>query len=547
MSLVSLLPQPKHETQIFDPFGRNKFKGLSISKAPEPPSALISTKSTFEPPPYGNRESFNPVAVEDFGDGGAFPEIHTLQYPLGMGKKDGPEKKVAQLAVDENGDVRYDMVIRQGLRKEQNVFSKFTDLLPKDFQEEDLARPSEEEIQETTKKAQEALGLLVSKKLSAAQPTHVKKQDRGEPIYIRYTSSKQSAEHNSGAKQRIIKVQNLPTDPLEPPRFVHKKVPGGPPTPPPPVMHSPQRKVTVEDQQNWKIPPCVSNWKNLRGYTIPLDKRLASDGRGLQETQISDKFAKLAESLFLAERSARKEIEARADMMRRLKRQQNEHKEEALRNLAAQARQEGARGLAGRDEEDFDETVTETQIEEREEREELRKDRKKDMRRDLRMSSMKDSKRAGKRLARDSERDVSEKIALGQHVGKSKDSMFDQRLFNQDQGMQAGFGSEDAYTVYSKPLFAGSKPTYIYRGGGGESATDVEKMIEKSTQKFKPDRGFTGAEESAAATSSRDKPVEFERDEADPFGLDQLISDAKKGDNREDREDGKRDRKKRRR
>jgi len=38
----------------------------------------------------------------------------------------------------------------------------------------------------------------------------------------------------------------------------------------------------VADQQAWKIPPCISNWKNVGGYTIPLDKRLAADGRGLQ-------------------------------------------------------------------------------------------------------------------------------------------------------------------------------------------------------------------------------------------------------------------------
>ena len=38
----------------------------------------------------------------------------------------------------------------------------------------------------------------------------------------------------------------------------------------------------MKEQQEWKIPPCISNWKNPRGYTIPLDKRLAADGRGLQ-------------------------------------------------------------------------------------------------------------------------------------------------------------------------------------------------------------------------------------------------------------------------
>ena len=44
----------------------------------------------------------------------------------------------------------------------------------------------------------------------------------------------------------------------------NKKIPKGPPSPPAPVMHSPNRKVTVKEQQEWKIPPCISNWKNAK-------------------------------------------------------------------------------------------------------------------------------------------------------------------------------------------------------------------------------------------------------------------------------------------
>ena len=40
----------------------------------------------------------------------------------------------------------------------------------------------------------------------------------------------------------------------------------------------------------------------LQGYTIPLDKRLAADGRGLQNPQINENFAKLAEALYIADR-----------------------------------------------------------------------------------------------------------------------------------------------------------------------------------------------------------------------------------------------------
>lgn len=44
----------------------------------------------------------------------------------------------------------------------------------------------------------------------------------------------------------------------------------------------------------------------LQGYTIPLDKRLAADGRGLQDPHINDKFAKLAEALYIADRKVQK-------------------------------------------------------------------------------------------------------------------------------------------------------------------------------------------------------------------------------------------------
>lgn len=48
---------------------------------------------------------------------------------------------------------------------------------------------------------------------------------------------------------------------------INKKIPRGPPSPPAPVMHSPTRKVTVKEQKEWKIPPCISNWKNAKVLT----------------------------------------------------------------------------------------------------------------------------------------------------------------------------------------------------------------------------------------------------------------------------------------
>jgi len=46
---------------------------------------------------------------------------------------------------------------------------------------------------------------------------------------------------------------------------MNKKIPRGPPSPP---AHSPTRKVTMKEQQDWKIPPCVSNLKRTTRVTL---------------------------------------------------------------------------------------------------------------------------------------------------------------------------------------------------------------------------------------------------------------------------------------
>lgn len=129
-------------------------------------------------------------------------------------------------------------------------------------------------------------------------------------------------------------------DPLEPAKHKHTKVPRGPGSPPVPVLHSPPRKLTVADQQAWKIPPCISNWKNSKGFIIPLDKRLAADGRGLQETTISNKFAMLSESLYIAERKAIQDLNVRNELRKKITLREKEEREQNLRDMANRARLE---------------------------------------------------------------------------------------------------------------------------------------------------------------------------------------------------------------
>ena len=169
-------------------------------------------------------------------------------------------------------------------RPQRVVHSKLSAMLGQDIDEDDptLQKPDEEEIRRTTNETREALEKIVSGKIKASLPKQ-QVAKREEAQFIRYTPQQQGDGHNSGATNRIIRMVEMPKDPLDPPKFRAKRIPRGPPSPPPPVLHSPPRKVTVKEQNEWKIPPCISNWKNPKGYTIPLDKRLAADGRGLQE------------------------------------------------------------------------------------------------------------------------------------------------------------------------------------------------------------------------------------------------------------------------
>ena len=116
----------------------------------------------------------------DFGDGGAFPEIHVAQYPMDMGKPDPRDsaagrKKSNVLAVklDAEGKVKYDLIARQGHSKDKVVYSKFTDLLPKEVygeNDEELQRPDEEAVKDATEATRAALEKLTSSKITAAMP-----------------------------------------------------------------------------------------------------------------------------------------------------------------------------------------------------------------------------------------------------------------------------------------------------------------------------------------------------------------------------------------
>lgn len=471
-----------------------------------------------------------------------------------------------------------------------------------------LVRPGREAEAAAAARTRAALDPIVRGKETAARVGEFRGREAGArraaPEFVRYTPA------GGAGEQRIIKMVQAPVDPMEPPRFSQKKTPVAPPSPPVPVLHSPARPLSKEEQADWIVPPAISNWKNNRGYTVPLDKRLASGAAALRDNSINDKFAALAETLYSAEREARQQVEARARIQRNVSLRAKEAKEKQLRDLAARAREERAgfappgaatqpppevsearvadRGLSrlrdapppdlaaaaaaaprpeeaaqsparrprssrfgdrrGGDGGEGGAGADEADVRRRDAiREEARRKREREMRGreqhdgdgDAARPTLKRSK-----LARDRDRDLAERVALGQRGGAggggSSEVAYDQRLFNQGgsaRGMAAGFGGEDADALYDAPLFDGGKGSKFqyHPKGGGDGGGGDEDGGGRGMARFRPNRALGGGQPAAAGGGGLDdgprtRPVEFERDEgraetaaADPFGLDAML------------------------
>ena len=76
------------------------------------------------------------------------------------------------------------------------------------------------------------------------------------------------------------------------------------------------------------------------GFTVALDKRLAADGRGLQQVHINENFAKFSEALYIADRKARESVELRSQLEKRQALKKKEEQEEKMKEMARAAREE---------------------------------------------------------------------------------------------------------------------------------------------------------------------------------------------------------------
>ena len=154
--------------------------------------------------------------------------------------------KTLPVKVDpKSGEVKYGSVVA---RPGKVTHDTFTDLIERRGEETSLERPGVDAEMETAQKTKQALEAIVNSTVSAGKPVQIPGQESlgsTDPKYIRYTASESTPGFNKATEQRIIRMVEAPVDPMEPPKFKHKKVPHGKGCRnrccfPPPLRHSQQ-------------------------------------------------------------------------------------------------------------------------------------------------------------------------------------------------------------------------------------------------------------------------------------------------------------------
>jgi len=251
--------------------------------------------------------------------------------------------------------------------------------------------------------------------------------------------------------------------------------------------------------------------------------------------------------LYVTEKQARKEIEERNKLQESIKMNDNLKKEQELSEAAKEAREkkialavsnissvlttktDDTEILLGKKANRIEATISDQKLEdEKQERNKLRNIRKKEIERDRRIE-VAGNKKA--KLTRDVDRDISEKIALGQ-AQPSKETMVDARLYNQVTGLETGFKEEEDYDLYDKPLFVDRTNASIYKnvkansnidndGDIGNDITESKKLMEKI---YKRGNMFEGADITSAQGG---KKIEFESTKEE-YGLNSIHKNKKK-------------------
>ena len=508
-SLRSLLPAPVGSD------GRVK-EGEGESSASGPSTTVLKKlkEQSTRIPAYGERDDWVPRTQDDFGDGGAYPECHVPQFPLDMGRNAKRTLNglsagaLVPMMTDAQGRTRYDAVVMQGHGPGAVVHSRPQSLVGRRYTDEEMERPAEEELQDTverTKRAiQEKLASVVGD-TNASRPS-ASSSASAQPQLVKYTAAASSASHASGASQRLVQIVEKKADPLEPSKFrVQKSATLLETEAPVPVLRDAPKKTTKEEADAWNIPVSFSNW-NSHGFTIGLDKREAAGSSAGQEIQISSRFATMASALDTAQQSAREQVAFRARLEQQKQLQQRELEDQQAREVARLARLRRA-GIHAEAEATETEEERSARMARDAVRDDMRRDHEEEARRERMGARAKAASAAISTTKSGTERDISERVALGQAVPRAQgEALYDQRLFNQTQGLDHGFVNDEEYNLYDRPLLTMGREEALFR-----SVNQREGEIFQ--EEFNADRlkdGFRGGKDKPSRGNG---PVEFERDE----------------------------------
>ena len=182
-----------------------------------------SERTQVHVPPYGQRMNWAPNGIEDYGDGGAFPEIHVAQYPLNMGRPGSQKSRaVVRVDADANGKVKYDRIVKHGANDGKLIHTSLADLKEKTEDIDLIALPGEDEEAATAERTRLALEAKMEGKIrgpgkSSAHPLTQKATEKA-PQYVRYNVNPHAPGFNAATQQRVIKMVEAPVDPMEPPK-----------------------------------------------------------------------------------------------------------------------------------------------------------------------------------------------------------------------------------------------------------------------------------------------------------------------------------------
>ncbi|KAK8870849.1 SNW domain-containing protein 1 [Tritrichomonas musculus] len=287
-----------------------------------------------------------------------------------------------------------------------------------------------------------------------------------------------------GESDYEVRIAEKRNDPLDPSHFRNRKPITLQNEDPEPILTEPIKKLTPEEEEYWRVPTCVSNWRNPAGYVIPMDKRVGADARRFEQPGLSDKFANYAKALDIASSSINESIAQRSMIERQLQQKKKRDEEEKMREEARRINEQKRQlnKAKNTEEKKIDEILEEAR--------EQRKRITRKMRSNRALANENGSMLSG--------RDTSAQVPLGVAVTThTVDDEFDAQLFDKTGGVDVGYQDEDNYDVYDKPLFANAElKTYVPFGDDrkySETSSKYAVSVEgdNNAQKSKLVSGYT--------------------------------------------------------